>query len=101
MSYILAAQGTPYLVGAGIYDPTAKVEVLDKLSGGYPPLSQAADAGPATDWRRAIARSVEPSKIACHDIVAGSGSLESRKWLNRATFDRSHKITFATFDVSG
>ena len=34
VSYLLAAQGTPYVVGAGIYDPTAKVEVLDKLSGG-------------------------------------------------------------------
>ena len=33
MSYLLAAQGTPYVVGAGIYDPTATIEVLDKLSG--------------------------------------------------------------------
>ena len=33
VSYLLAAQGTPYVVGAGIYDPTAKVEVLDKLTG--------------------------------------------------------------------
>jgi len=34
VSYFLAAQGTPYVVGAGIYDPTAKLEDLDKLSGG-------------------------------------------------------------------
>ncbi len=33
VSYLLAAQGTPYAAGAGVYDPTAKVEVLDKLSG--------------------------------------------------------------------
>jgi cytochrome c len=36
VSYFLAAQGTPYVVGAGIYDATAKVEDLDKLSGGQP-----------------------------------------------------------------
>jgi methyl-accepting chemotaxis protein len=35
-SYFLAAPGTPYVVGAGVYDPTAKVEDLDKLSGGQP-----------------------------------------------------------------
>jgi cytochrome c len=34
VSYVLAAPGTPYVVGAGIYDATAKVEDLDKLSGG-------------------------------------------------------------------
>jgi hypothetical protein len=33
VSYLLAAQGTPYVAGAGIYDPTATIEVLDKLSG--------------------------------------------------------------------
>jgi cytochrome c len=33
VSYLLAAQGTPYVVGAGIYDATAKVEDLDKLTG--------------------------------------------------------------------
>ena len=33
VSYFLAAQGTPYVVGAGIYDPTATVEELDKLTG--------------------------------------------------------------------
>jgi cytochrome c len=32
VSYLLAAQGTPYVAGAGVYDPTATVEVLDKLS---------------------------------------------------------------------
>jgi cytochrome c len=36
VSYLLAVQGTPYVVGAGIYDPTVKVEDLDKLSGGQP-----------------------------------------------------------------
>jgi signal transduction histidine kinase len=36
VSYFLAAQGTPYVVGAGIYDEKAKVEDLDKLSGGQP-----------------------------------------------------------------
>ena len=34
VSYLLAAQGTPYVVGAGIYDENAKVEDLDKLTGG-------------------------------------------------------------------
>ena len=34
VSYLLAAQGTPYVAGAGIYDATAKVEDLEKLSGG-------------------------------------------------------------------
>ena len=33
VSYLLAAQGTPYVAGAGVYDPTATIEVLDKLSG--------------------------------------------------------------------
>ena len=33
VSYLWAAQGTPYVAGAGIYDPTATIEVLDKLSG--------------------------------------------------------------------
>jgi cytochrome c len=36
VSYYLAAPGTPYVVGAGVYDPTATVEELDKLSGGQP-----------------------------------------------------------------
>jgi cytochrome c len=36
VSYLLAAQGTPYMVGAGIYDATAKVEDLDRLAGGQP-----------------------------------------------------------------
>jgi hypothetical protein len=31
---MLAVQGTPYVVGAGIYDENAKVEDLDKLAGG-------------------------------------------------------------------
>ena len=34
VSYLLAAQGTPYVVGAGIYDEKAKVEDLDRLAGG-------------------------------------------------------------------
>jgi cytochrome c len=34
VSYFLAVQGTPYVVGAGIYDATTKVEDLEKLSGG-------------------------------------------------------------------
>jgi cytochrome c len=34
VSYLLAAQGTPYVVGAGIYDDKAKVEDLDRLAGG-------------------------------------------------------------------
>ena len=36
VSYLLAAQGTPYVAGAGVYDATAKVEDLDKLAGGQP-----------------------------------------------------------------
>ncbi len=36
VSYCLAARGTPYVVVAGVYDPTAKVEDLDKLAGGRP-----------------------------------------------------------------
>ena len=36
VSYLLAAQGTPYVAGAGVYDPTAKVEDLDRLSEGQP-----------------------------------------------------------------
>jgi hypothetical protein len=36
VSYLLAAQGTPYVVGAGIYDATAKVEDLDRLVSGQP-----------------------------------------------------------------
>ena len=34
MSYVLGAQGTPYVVGAGLYDEKAQVEDLDKLAGG-------------------------------------------------------------------
>jgi cytochrome c len=34
VSYMLAVQGTPYVVGAGLYDENAKVEDLDKLTGG-------------------------------------------------------------------
>jgi len=34
VSYLLAVQGTPYVVGAGLYDEKAKVEDLDRLSGG-------------------------------------------------------------------
>ena len=33
VSYLLAAPGTPHVVGAGIYDPAAKIEDLDKLAG--------------------------------------------------------------------
>jgi cytochrome c len=33
VSYLLAAPGTAYVVGAGVYDATAKIEDLDKLSG--------------------------------------------------------------------
>ena len=33
VSYLLAVSGTPYVVGAGIYDQTATVEELDKLTG--------------------------------------------------------------------
>ena len=36
VSYMLAAPGTPYVAGAGVYDPAATVEELDKLSGGQP-----------------------------------------------------------------
>jgi signal transduction histidine kinase len=36
VTYMLAAQGTPYVVGAGIYDATAKVEDLDRLTDGQP-----------------------------------------------------------------
>ncbi len=34
VSYLLAAQGTPYVAGAGLYDEKAKVEDLDRLAGG-------------------------------------------------------------------
>jgi cytochrome c len=34
VSYLLAAQGTPYVVGAGIYDEKAKIEDLERLTGG-------------------------------------------------------------------
>jgi cytochrome c len=34
VSYLLAAQGTLYVVGAGVYDEKAKVEDLDRLAGG-------------------------------------------------------------------
>jgi len=34
VSYLLAATGTPYVVGAGIYDQKSKVEDLDRLAGG-------------------------------------------------------------------
>jgi cytochrome c len=33
VSYLMAAQGTPYVVGAGIYDEKAKIKALDKLAG--------------------------------------------------------------------
>ena len=33
VSYLLAAQGTPYVVGAGLYDEKAKIEDLDRLAG--------------------------------------------------------------------
>ena len=33
VSYVLAAQGTPYVVGAGLYDEKAKIEDLDRLAG--------------------------------------------------------------------
>jgi cytochrome c len=33
VSYALAAQGTPYVVGAGLYDEKAKIEDLDRLAG--------------------------------------------------------------------
>jgi cytochrome c len=34
VSYVLGAQGTPYVVGAGLYDEKAQVEDLNKLAGG-------------------------------------------------------------------
>jgi cytochrome c len=34
VSYMLAVQGTPYVVGAGIYDEKAQVEDLARLTGG-------------------------------------------------------------------
>jgi cytochrome c len=34
VSYLLAAHGTPYVVGAGLYDEKVKVEDLDRLAGG-------------------------------------------------------------------
>jgi signal transduction histidine kinase len=36
VTYLLAAEGTPYVVGAGVYDATARVEDLARLSGGQP-----------------------------------------------------------------
>jgi len=36
VSYLTAAEGTPYVVGAGIYDATAKIEDLNRLAGGQP-----------------------------------------------------------------
>jgi cytochrome c len=36
VTYMMAAQGTPYMLGAGIYDATAKVEDLDRLTDGQP-----------------------------------------------------------------
>jgi signal transduction histidine kinase len=36
VSYLLAAPGTPYVAGAGLYDATTKVEDLDRLTGGQP-----------------------------------------------------------------
>ena len=36
VTYLLAARGTPYVVGAGVPDPAAKVEDLAKLSGDQP-----------------------------------------------------------------
>jgi cytochrome c len=36
VSYLLAAQGTPYVAGAGLYDATTKIEDLDRLTGGQP-----------------------------------------------------------------
>ena len=36
VSYCLAAPGTPYVVVAGLYDPTAKVEDLDRLADSQP-----------------------------------------------------------------
>jgi hypothetical protein len=34
VSYLLAAKGTSYVVGAGLYDENAKIEDLDRLAGG-------------------------------------------------------------------
>jgi hypothetical protein len=34
VSYLLAVEGTPYLVGAGLYDENAKIADLDRLAGG-------------------------------------------------------------------
>ena len=34
VSYVLAAEGTPYLVSAGIYDQNAKIDDLERLAGG-------------------------------------------------------------------
>ena len=33
VSYLLAAQGTPYMAGAGLHDEMAKLEDLDRLAG--------------------------------------------------------------------
>ena len=33
VSYFLAAQGTPYVAGAGVYDATTQIEDLEKVSG--------------------------------------------------------------------
>jgi cytochrome c len=34
VSYLLAVEGTPYVVGAGLYDANAKIADLDRLAGG-------------------------------------------------------------------
>jgi cytochrome c len=34
VSYLLAAEGAPYVVGAGFYDEKAQIEDLDRLTGG-------------------------------------------------------------------
>ena len=36
VSYLLAAEGTPYVVGAGLYDVKADLGELAVLSGGRP-----------------------------------------------------------------
>jgi cytochrome c len=36
VTYFLTAQGTPYVAAAGVYDATAKVADLEKVSGGQP-----------------------------------------------------------------
>lgn len=36
VTYLLAAEGTPYVVGAGVYDATARIEDLARLSAGRP-----------------------------------------------------------------